>query len=315
MQFPMDTPNVVLVTACRNAVETIDATIWSIVSQAGDFYLCYHVQDGASTDGTIAKLEDWEKRLAAMMPGLPNRLKFTWASEPDSGMYEAINRGFARLPAQPNAFMGWLNGDDVLWPGAVDALTRLARDLPEADWVMGWPSWTDISGRFTHIERNPCYPRSILAAGLADGDHWPFLQQETTFWRRRLWDGVGGVRSDMRAAGDWDLWRRFAERTSLLHAHRQLGTFRVRTGQISADAEAYKAELNGLCPHAHRRQLLARALDDPTFFIVSAAVENAEGVWQPCQRQARGPRADRLRKLLHFCPKRFLTRNLLRYLW
>ena len=51
-----------IVTPVRNAIGTIDRTIWSIVAQAGDLDIHYHVQDGVSTDGTVERLRDWSRR-------------------------------------------------------------------------------------------------------------------------------------------------------------------------------------------------------------------------------------------------------------
>ena len=52
-----------IVTPVLNAIGTIDRTIWSIVAQAGDLDIHYHVQDGVSTDGTVERLRDWSRRL------------------------------------------------------------------------------------------------------------------------------------------------------------------------------------------------------------------------------------------------------------
>ncbi|HKZ80578.1 MAG TPA: glycosyltransferase, partial [Pyrinomonadaceae bacterium] len=60
-----------IVTPVRNAVQTIDATIWSIVSQAGDIHIHYHVQDGQSDDGTLEKIEAWARRLEKVSGDLP----------------------------------------------------------------------------------------------------------------------------------------------------------------------------------------------------------------------------------------------------
>src|SRR5205807_178820 len=123
-------------------------------------------------------------------------------------------------------------------------IAQLGNDLPTIDWIIGWPAWFDDSGRFTAIDRQPRFPHSILSAGLADGIHWPFVQQESTFWRKRLWDRAGGLNPAFRLAGDWDLWSRFARTATLVHVNRQLGAFHVRLGQQSTDLDAYWREVN-----------------------------------------------------------------------
>jgi len=281
-----------IVTPVRNAVRTIDATIWSIVSQVGDLDIHYHIQDGGSVDGTVEKIQSWGKRIDCMNGSLPSRVHFTFDSRPDKGMYDAIATGFSRMTIPPHAFMSWCNADDALWPGGLDAVARLARDLPQVDWVMGWPAWFDSLNRFSAIERSPRYPQAILAAGLADGIHWPFVQQESTFWRKRLWDEVGGLDVSLKLAGDWDLWVRFARLSPLVHANRQLGAFYVRQGQQSENMTHYRAEMNSKHPlWARRHNLRKEAGRGTPLTSFSQAFEGDSGEWtlatRACSRSAK----------------------------
>lgn len=291
-----------IVTPVRNAVRTIDATIWSIVSQAGNLDINYHVQDGASTDGTLEKIQAWSTRIERSPGLLPSRVTFTFESQPDRGMYDGITNGFAKMPIPPDAFMSWCNADDALWPGALDAIARLGRDLPDVDWIIGWPAWFDDANRFTAIERAPRYPQSILAAGLADGIHWPFVQQESTFWRKRLWDKAGGLDTSLRLAGDWDLWARFARYAPLTHAHQQLGAFYVRPGQQSANMEAYRAEMERVSPlQARQYELRQRISDEAALFSIPWVMQGEDGTWQLSARNCT-PRAKLVARVLKRLP-------------
>ena len=180
------------------------------------------------------------------------RVDFSYASERDAGMYDGICAGFRRMEIPPDALMGWCNADDTLWQGAIACLQEIDRSFPEVEWVMGWPTGFDVSGRCESIERQPFFPRQVLANGMADGSHWPYLQQESTFWRKRLWDRVGGVDRELKLAGDWDLWRRFAQTQELVLVDRQLGSFHARPGQKSADVAGYRSECERLLPTAER---------------------------------------------------------------
>lgn len=303
-----------LVTPCRNAAATLDATVWSIVSQAGGLDIFYHVQDGDSTDGTQARLQDWSRRIAAMADGLPSRVRFSWDSRPDKGMYDALNRGVAALGIPPDAFMGWCNADDALWPGALDAVTSLGDQHPGVDWVMGTPTWLGATGRLNHIAWQSYYPTPLLAQGLSDGIHWPFVQQESTFWRKRLWDLAGGVDPGLRLAGDWNLWRTFASRAPLVHAARQLGSFCVRPGQLSADMDAYRAEMESLAPLAGRRAAMENLLRLDALAVVPSAARGDDGAWALCDRYAGGRKAV-VRALLKRLPGLAWRTNLLKELW
>ncbi|GAB7081072.1 glycosyltransferase [Megalodesulfovibrio paquesii] len=250
-----------LVTPVRNAVATIDEVIWSIVSQTGTHELHYHIQDGGSTDGTLEKIQAWKTRLASLRGLLPTTIRFSYQSAPDKGMYDALVNGFAQLPIGPDDFMGWCNADDGLFPGALDAMARFAEAQPGVDWIIGWWAAFDNLGRLSWLDRLPKYPRAILASGLADGIHWPFVQQESTFWRKRLWDKAGGLDTSLRLAGDWDLWRRFAAHAPLTHIYHQLGGFHVRPGQQSQDMNAYRAEMDRISPRPERLKAFRNCLN------------------------------------------------------
>lgn len=270
-----------MVTPVRNGAEYIDATIWSVVSQAGDLSIRYHVQDGCSTDGTLEILARWQERLDAHARGFPATVSFSYASTPDTGLYQAIDAGFALLDPPPAAWMGWLNADDMLWPGALDAVTRLGREQPEISWVLGWPTIIDRRGRIAQIFTSCWLPREVIAAGVADGAHWRFVQQESCFWRKRLWDAAGGMDKSFRFAGDWDLWRRFARLAPLVHVQRQLGAFRSRPGQISSNPSAYYEEMGSSLPWA-RREVRHRALEktkNNEFEVIIASESMDTGQW------------------------------------
>jgi glycosyltransferase involved in cell wall biosynthesis len=305
-----------VVTPVRNAVRTIDSTIWSIVSQVGDIHVHYHVQDGQSTDGTLEKITSWAQRIDKLQGELPARVTFTFASESDRGMYDAIRKGFARMDIPPDAFMSWCNADDALWPGALKAVVDVGSDLPAVEWIIGWQAWFDNNNRFTAIDREPRFPRPILAAGLADGIHWQFVQQESTFWRKRLWDKVGGVNPELRLAGDWDLWHRFAAHVSLVHVQRQLGAFFVRPGQQSTNLDAYWAEVDQVVPTDERRKHFRRLSRDGRGLVtVPSAILGENGRWQQYERVCSSPAmmyARVLRRLPAVVPK--MTRLLCR-LW
>jgi hypothetical protein len=148
--------------------------------------------------------------------------------------------------------MGWCNADDVLWQGALSQVGRVGREFPEVEWLTGWASTFDEAGTFISVNRCSFFPRQLLAAGLADGTHWHYVQQESTFWRKRLWDRAGGEDPTFQLAGDWDLWRRFAQHAELFHLDRQLGAFHFRRGQKSGDGARYQGECTGRLPAEER---------------------------------------------------------------
>lgn len=249
-----------VVTPCRNAVDTIDRTIASVLSQAGDFRLCYHIQDGGSTDGTLERIHDWSARLASgAVRRFCHEISFTYASAPDRGMYDALVTGFAAINASYDAFMTWINADDLLMPGAVALAASLQRQFQPAQlsWF-GGAACVLRDGMITEVFDSPV-PREALKRGLCDGQNWTLLQQEGTFFRSWLWKVVepANTIASMKLAGDWNLWRLMATHASLLQCQFPLAASRTSKVQPSASKrDRYLAEIASIIPDDVRRQSL-----------------------------------------------------------
>ena len=239
-----------VVTPTYNSEAFLEETIESVVSQSVDVPLRYHIQDGGSSDGTLAIVQKWEKALK----GNP-AVSFSYASEKDGGMYDAINKAFASLDIPPDAFMGWINSDDLLFPGALRAVAGASRNAT-VDWVYGLPCLMDADGNERKNLEAVYHPQAFLAAGLGDGIHWFFVQQEGCFFRKRLWDAMGGCDTNFRLAGDWDLWRRMAAIRPPVQISCKIGGFRSRPGQLSEDLSGYLAEIERNLPLHARRAIM-----------------------------------------------------------
>jgi glycosyltransferase involved in cell wall biosynthesis len=100
-----------LITACRNCAATIKTAMQSVLDQKGAD-IEYIVVDGNSTDGTVDAIRAFEQTLNSQLPHSPTlNFSFKWISEPDRGMYDAINKGIAMATGD---VVGILNADDVL---------------------------------------------------------------------------------------------------------------------------------------------------------------------------------------------------------
>ena len=79
---------------------------------------------------------------------------------------------------------------------------------------------------------NP-YPRDLIREGFFHGGTGGvgWIQQESCFWRRQLWQKAGPLRTDLRYAADYELWTRFADHAELYAASTLLGGFSVRGKQ------------------------------------------------------------------------------------
>ncbi|HWJ74440.1 MAG TPA: glycosyltransferase [Kaistia sp.] len=241
-----------IVTPTLNSEDFLDETIASVVTQAGDFSIRYHVQDGGSKDGTLAIIEAWQARLASgALPVRCRGIAFSFTVSKDGGMYQAINRAFAAAReggADTPSVMGWINSDDRLAPGAFATIRALMTDLPEIEFITSRVSLINDRGATLGVESPIAFERAKLVAGDYDGRSGAFVMQEGTFWTAALWDKAGGLDEGFRLAGDWDLWRRLARHAPLTTVDTLLGFHRRRPGQLSESMDRYYGEIDRLPP-------------------------------------------------------------------
>jgi len=112
--------------------------------------------------------------------------------------------------------MAWLNSDDKYHRDAFYKVAYLFDSSPGVEWLTGHPAFWGKEGEFTHVEPSlPTYCRQDFLEGRYNQ---PFIQQESTFWKRSLWERAGGcLRVELDYAGDLELWIRFF-RFALLHS-------------------------------------------------------------------------------------------------
>lgn len=255
-----NTPSLYIITPCRNASKTIKETILSVIAQPAIAPVYYHVQDGESSDGTQAILSEIEALILKEKERYPY-LTFTWASEKDSGMYDAIAKGFAIFSIPQECFMGWINADDILCEKTVQTVQEVALSLPDVAWL-GGPALV-IDEKSTVISRGRAaslYPKELLAAGLCDGIHWKILQQEGIFWKKKIWDLAKGINTNLKLAGDWDLWRRMAQHADFVQLQKPTGAFRRHSGQLTEDISFYYKEMESILPQKARKASLTASL-------------------------------------------------------
>ncbi|MGI8569704.1 MAG: glycosyltransferase family 2 protein [Methylocella sp.] len=272
-----------IVTPVLNGEKFLDQTILSVVGQAGPFAIRYHVQDGGSEDATLDMLKAWQARLARDFPLVCEGIEFSFASAPDRGLYDAVNRGFATCGGADA--MAWINADDRFEPGALATVEHIFKNHPDIDWVTGRPTTIDESGMVLYMSPITPFPRKAIEAGIFDGRFArPFIEQEATFWRQRLWEKTGGVDPNFRFAGDFDLWRRFARRADLVTVDTILGCFRVRVGQLSTDMARYHAEIDAsLSPGEVKTRARASKSYARAGFSYRVLVRHYGGPWS-CER-------------------------------
>jgi glycosyltransferase involved in cell wall biosynthesis len=213
---PQPAPTIAIVTPSFEQGQYLERTIRSVLQQ-GYPALEYVVQDGGSSDESVAVIRRHEDRLLA------------WRSDPDRGQADAINRGFAQTRGE---IMGWLNSDDVLLPGALAYVARFFSQHPDADVVYGDRLMIDEQDREIGAWLLPAHDDGVLRVT-------DFVPQETLFWRRSAWESAGGALDlEFEYALDWDLLLRLQQTGArMVHVPRFLGAFRVHERQKSLELE------------------------------------------------------------------------------
>jgi glycosyltransferase involved in cell wall biosynthesis len=197
------------VTPSYNQAQYIEATIKSVLDQ--DYpNLEYIVIDGGSDDGSVEVIQNHADQLAY------------WVSEPDSGQTEALIKGFKRSSGE---IMCWLNSDDLLMPGTLHEVAAVFARKPNWQVVYGDDLLIDPEGRVILVEKEIGFNRFIWMY------HFNYIPQPSTFWRRSIYERVGGLDARWDLAMDADLWIRFAEHTDLHHVPRVWSQFRVYPDQ------------------------------------------------------------------------------------
>ncbi len=175
----------------------------------------YIIVDGASTDGTVEILRSYQDRFS------------WWVSEADSGHFDALNKGFARSSGE---IMGWINASDQLHVGALFVVGSVFMTFPEVEWITGVPTMFNEWGMTIQVHGLPRWSRLRFLAGANR-----YIQQESTFWRRSLWERAGGhVDASRKIANDLELWVRFFRHARLYPVNALIGGYRVHCDAVSS---------------------------------------------------------------------------------
>jgi glycosyltransferase involved in cell wall biosynthesis len=204
------TPKISIVTPSFNQGEYLAQCMDSVLSQ--DYPdLEYLVMDGGSTDSSREIIESRSQYLAY------------WCSQPDGGQAAALARGFSLCTGEIGA---WLNSDDAYLPGTLGFVGDYFRRHPEVDVLYGNELVIDGFGAKIGSHRMTPYFGRLSTLGIASGGFG--LYQPAVFWRRALYDRVGGLDATLVHCMDNDLFVRFGlHRARFGFVRKDLAMFRM----------------------------------------------------------------------------------------
>lgn len=185
----LNSPKLSVITVCLNSDKTLERTIQSVITQqyANIEFL---VIDGGSTDGTLAIIDKYRDRINVVI------------SEPDNGMYDAINKG---IKAATGDIIGVLNADDVYADEEVATVIveAFANQNPDV-----------LFGNLTYVQPNGKVLRKWVSKRYRHGlFNWGWMPPHPTFYcKKALFDQLGYYDTNFGTAGDYELMVRFMHR-------------------------------------------------------------------------------------------------------
>lgn len=169
------------------------------------------VQDGGSTDETLAVLQEFDGVVK-------------WRSEPDDGQSDALNRALRRGTGE---WVGWLNADEFYLPGALSTLVAKGNESG-VDVVYGDAVFVDAEGRFLRLL--PAHGPNRLTL------RWygPYVESCAAIVRRSALDEAPW-NPKLRRIMDWDLYLRLEQQgATFLYVPYPVGAFRVHKDRVTA---------------------------------------------------------------------------------
>ena len=207
----IDKPLITVVTIVFNGEEHLEETILSIINQTYD-NVEYIVIDGASTDGTVDLIRKYEHAIDY------------WASEKDSGIYDAMNKG---VKSATGEWLYFLNTNDrFIESNILDRILPFFHNFRE---ILHFNcDVVDSNKKKVPVRRYPVFPKSLKK--------WPCVQHQSVFTHRKVIKCVGLFSLQYQLLSDYEFFVRASATGYLIQAHREWKVAIFNAEGISANS-------------------------------------------------------------------------------
>jgi glycosyltransferase involved in cell wall biosynthesis len=245
-------PLVSIVTPSYNQGAFLEETMRSVLEQ--DYpKIEYWVIDGGSTDNSVDIIKSHQQRLTG------------WVSEKDRGQADGINKGFAKATGE---IVGWLNSDDLYYPGAIREAVAAFQAHPEASFVFSDVESIDGEGKAFNLMRYGDWKLADLMA-------FNIIGQPGVFMRREVLEQAGYLDLSYNYLLDVQLWLKMARIAEPFYAPDKVWAA-ARLHEKAKNA----AQVSGFGPEAFR---LAKWLcEDEAYYPLNA--QNFNKIWAGAHR-------------------------------
>jgi glycosyltransferase involved in cell wall biosynthesis len=226
-------PRLSILVATWNCSHQLEQFLESLLAQSRTDWECLFL-DNASTDGTAELVAGVQSRLPR------GRERLVWSSEPDSGIYDAWNRGLSLARGDYLSFIG--ADDEFLDPTSLDRIAALT--VTEADLITARNAYYASDGR--------------LLRHWGFGWQWKRMRQSMNIAhpgmlvRRELFEVAGAFDPSFRICGDYEWFLRLPAQLRSIHSSDsilkvvQAGVSHTRIAQVYA--ETFRAQRRHLSP-------------------------------------------------------------------
>jgi glycosyltransferase involved in cell wall biosynthesis len=207
-----------VVTPSYNQGRFLSETIESVIGQAGDFQIDYIIVDGASTDNSVEIIQRYERLLNnGEWPVKCQGIRYRWLSEEDAGQANAIMKGFKMAEGE---IFAWLNSDDTYLPEAMQTSINAFHETPDTGLIYGDSYYRTTEGAIISRDRSDHFNLNKLAC-------FNIVCQPSAFFRRDVFEAVGGLDEKLYFVMDFDLWIRIGKLFPCRYFPRFLSVYRL----------------------------------------------------------------------------------------
>lgn len=204
---------ITIITATKNNESTINETINSVISQTHQD-IDYIIIDGDSADNSLAIIKSWQQQY-------PNKIRYI--SEPDNGVYNAINKG---IDLAKGEIIGLLHGNDFFSSNNILAQIDEKFSNPMTDMTYGDINFINNKGQHKRKYSAKKFTPSMLNIGIAP-------PHPSLYLRKKIYDKYGKYKEDYIVAADFEMFVRLMLVHNITGEYIPLDMVTMRMGGLS----------------------------------------------------------------------------------